>query len=156
MNESITLAAAPPAARKGAAWRWLVTAALIAALLVAPLVLPEFRLHLLARFLTYAIIAVGLDIGPETGHKEIFTGCWREQDSHALLALPWHQLTSLQIVEIYTFVESVDNHDAVVVTEHFAPHRRKLVSPRVVGAGLLDFVGFRPARQTASVTHGHH
>ncbi len=31
-------------------------------LVVAPAVLPEFRLNLLAKFLTFAIIAVGLDL----------------------------------------------------------------------------------------------
>jgi urea transport system permease protein len=42
--------------------KWLVTALLIGLLIVAPFVLPEFRLNLLARFLTYAIVAIGLDL----------------------------------------------------------------------------------------------
>ena len=34
------------------------------------------------------IVAGSLDISPETGHKEIFASRWREQDFHALFALP--------------------------------------------------------------------
>ena len=43
-------------------WQWLVTILLVGALLAAPLVLPDFRVNLLARFLTYAIAALGIDL----------------------------------------------------------------------------------------------
>lgn len=43
-------------------WRGIVTVLLIGALILAPMILPEFRLHLLARFLTYAIVAIGIDL----------------------------------------------------------------------------------------------
>jgi urea transport system permease protein len=42
--------------------RGAATLLLIGALLAAPMVLSEFRLGLLARFLTYAIVALGLDL----------------------------------------------------------------------------------------------
>ena len=42
--------------------RWSGTLFLIGLLLIAPLLLPEFHLNLLARFLTYAIVAIGLDL----------------------------------------------------------------------------------------------
>ncbi len=48
-------------ARSGPA-RYVVTAVLIGLLFAAPFILPEFRLNLLARFLTYAIVALGLDL----------------------------------------------------------------------------------------------
>lgn len=44
------------------AWRGAVLTAGFVLLLLAPLVLPEFRLNLLAKFLTFAIVAVGLDL----------------------------------------------------------------------------------------------
>jgi urea transport system permease protein len=42
--------------------QWGPFVLLMALLLVAPLVLPEFRLNQLGKFLTYAIIAIGLDL----------------------------------------------------------------------------------------------
>jgi urea transport system permease protein len=42
--------------------QWGVFSVLALLLLLAPLVLPEFRLNQLGKFLTYAIIAVGLDL----------------------------------------------------------------------------------------------
>lgn len=42
--------------------RSALTLVLLAVLFAAPFVLPEFRLNLLARFLTYAIVALGLDL----------------------------------------------------------------------------------------------
>jgi urea transport system permease protein len=42
--------------------RYIITAVLFALLFAAPFILPEFRLNLLARFLTYAIVALGLDL----------------------------------------------------------------------------------------------
>jgi urea transport system permease protein len=44
------------------ACRWGPFAVLMAFLLLAPLVLPDFRLNQLGKFLTFAIIAVGLDL----------------------------------------------------------------------------------------------
>lgn len=44
-------------------WRWAGFLALcVALLLIAPLTLSDFRLNLLGKFLTYAIVAVGLDL----------------------------------------------------------------------------------------------
>lgn len=42
--------------------RYTLTIVLLAVLFVAPFVLPEFRLNQLARFLTYALVALGLDL----------------------------------------------------------------------------------------------
>ncbi len=42
--------------------QWLVTAFLVGLLIVAPFVLPDFRVNLLARFLCYAIVALGIDL----------------------------------------------------------------------------------------------
>src|SRR3954462_8360928 len=41
---------------------WLVRLLLLAALLAAPLVVPDFRLNLLGKFVTFAIAAVALDL----------------------------------------------------------------------------------------------
>ena len=42
--------------------QWLVTVFLVGLLIVAPFVLPDFRVNLLARFLCYAIVALGIDL----------------------------------------------------------------------------------------------
>lgn len=48
---------------RGALWRWAFPLAMAALLLlVAPLTLSDFRLNLLAKFLTYAIVAIGLGL----------------------------------------------------------------------------------------------
>ncbi|WP_437630652.1 urea ABC transporter permease subunit UrtC [Sorangium sp. So ce854] len=44
------------------AWTWGAPLALALPLLVAPLVLSDFRLNLLGKFLTFAIVALGLDL----------------------------------------------------------------------------------------------
>ena len=44
-------------------WRWgSFIVAILALLFIAPLVLSDFRLSLLAKFLTYGIVALGLDL----------------------------------------------------------------------------------------------
>lgn len=57
--DGITLA---PVKLKFSWLRAALTLALLALLFAAPFFLPEFRLNLLARFLTYAIVALGLDL----------------------------------------------------------------------------------------------
>lgn len=48
---------------KKSQWQqWLVTALLVGVLIVAPFILPDFRVNLLARFLCYAIVALGIDL----------------------------------------------------------------------------------------------
>ena len=42
--------------------QWIGGALVVAALLLAPMLLSDFRLGLLGRFLAYAILALGLDL----------------------------------------------------------------------------------------------
>ncbi len=48
--------------RARSAWYWATVAIVTGLLLLAPLVLPSFRLNLLGRFLAYAIVAIALDL----------------------------------------------------------------------------------------------
>jgi urea transport system permease protein len=52
----------PPQSLRSIAARWLAPALILALLLVAPAVLEPFRLSLLGKFITYAIIALALDL----------------------------------------------------------------------------------------------
>src|ERR1700722_10731722 len=92
-------------------------------------------------------------VGPEAGDQHGLRRIRRELKHDILFPLVGAQRAPLRGVQFDVLIETLDDHDGVVMAELLAPELVEIVAPRVVEAWKLLVIGRRLACRTAEVAH---